>query len=253
MRCKHCGYENDSGVYRCQKCGNSLLPSLPKEIYLRPVPHASAQAEKRFRQSLTIVVCIFAVLVLGTIASVIVYSADAFNNSTAAVQSDEQASESTTVIADFEDAETLEVEKGILKLPDSDITVGIPDYIKYTFSYEAVSATATYSFELGEGLSMDLVCSRTDYPFTKSEQEEYFMEEYDYDRIEGSDDQYFIMQSDEKQAQATIIDRLSSHNYQIIVYGTSWTSSDLTNKAKMVLNQKILEPSSMIQKEADAQ
>lgn len=110
------------------------------------------------------------------------------------------------------------IHDGMMTLPESDIKIGMPEYSDW--QTDALISNTEYScdFKLENGLNMIFYSYVADYPFSKSEEEEYFREAQKYLRLEGTNDQYFYTVENENGIVATIVDRIHGRNYVIEIY-----------------------------------
>lgn len=63
MICKDCGFDNPKGVYRCQRCGNSLVPAIPRDSYINPYPPRKTMEPHQARKVLRIGMAAFIILI----------------------------------------------------------------------------------------------------------------------------------------------------------------------------------------------
>lgn len=140
-----------------------------------------------------------------------------------------------------------QIANGILTLPESDITIGLPEYTNVDFSSDVRSQTTEYVFSLENSWILDILATHTEYPFSLSEEADYFEEEYEYDRLTGQDDQYVIVQNASGEANCTIVDRINKLCYTVRIYTNGTRTSEQINLARQILNEMI-DQSSLVQK-----
>lgn len=239
MRCRHCGFENQSGTYRCQKCGNSLLPPLPRDVYHQDSRKALRRTEKKVRQIVFSAAAFLIILTVSSLAARIFAS-----TRTAAMHTLEAAAVEEDSSTEEDSFMELDISGDSLQLPDSDISVGLPAYVNYTSSYQTDSQSPVHIFELEGGFIMKIHWMKMDYPFTKSAEEDYFMEDLQYDRLEGQEEQYFILQSDDRSVTATVVDRPYQNQYSIQIYPAAENAS--IQKARQIMNQTVIDQSSLV-------
>lgn len=263
MICKDCGYDNPKGVYRCQRCGNSLVPTIPRDSYINPYPIKKKQKPKKKHSQFLIVVISVGVLILGVAALVAILTSltnDIIGSNTEAYiteQYDSSADAGGSVAESYIEPSFIPedyISEGKLQLPESDLKVGMPDYVSWASSSAGGDSDYSCSFDLGHGLTMNFYSYVADYPFSKSEEEEYFREDQNYKRLEGTNDQYFYTVETEDGSVATIIDRKNGRNYVIEVYieesdENPSKSREQNKRAQYILDHEILDQSTMAETE----
>lgn len=262
MICKDCGFDNPKGVYRCQRCGNSLVPAIPRDSYINPYPPRKTMEPHQARKVLRIGMAAFIILIFLGLFSLV---SGLFRNSS----SNEEATVSFTAEDSNSAAYSEEIQEsyidplfvpdeyihdGMMTLPESDIKIGMPEYSDW--QTDALISNTEYScdFKLENGLNMIFDSYVADYPFSKSEEEEYFREAQKYLRLEGTNDQYFYTVENENGIVATIVDRIHGRNYVIEIYsdeesGNPSMKKEHDKRASYVLNHEILDPSSLADNE----
>lgn len=232
MKCRFCGFENEKGIYKCQKCGSSLLPMIPREAYL----HNLGLSKKRSRPMFRI---LYGVLVVGLVIVICASAGIALYSIQTAASSSEASS-----IAD-ETLPSPDLSGNLLQLPDSDVSLQLPEYQDYTYSESYNGSWSVSEFTLDNGLTLDITWRKAEYPFTKSNEEDYFSTDHSYSRLEGSEEQFFIINNDE--VSATLIDRQNKNSYDIKLIVPS---SEYNTIARSVLND-IVSNSSILQNQTD--
>ncbi len=259
MICKDCGYDNPSGVYRCQRCGNSLVPAIPRDTYINPYP----QKKKHHHKAVWIFA--FSAAFLLVLAGIIMFFVNGVFSENGAVSEassaemiqedlDAGSSVSEDAIENYIEPDFIpeeHIKNDILSLPESNITIGMPKYESWTSNSLAGDSDYSCTFELGQGFTMDFYSYTADYPFSKSEEEEYFREDQNYQRLEGSNDQYFYTVNGENRVTATIVDRKNGRNYVIDIAGPEDSENPSQKKenlkrASYILDHQILDKSSMV-------
>lgn len=250
MRCSHCGFDNESGTYRCRKCGNSLLPPLPREIYTQAPSGNIHKTERRVRRLAFGSMCLLFGMMIGGIAMLLIVSAQAFvgiqsENTAAVIEEADEVTEGT-VSSEVEGFIDIDITGDRLMLPASDITIGLPEYVDYQVNVDMANQKVVHVFDMDNGLRMEIFCYKMDYPFSKSAEEDYFMEEYDYDSLEGQEDQYFILESSATQVKATVIDRIHKNKYEILIFPSGVIEPELVEEAGTLLHDIVVGKSSLV-------
>lgn len=290
MKCRKCGTENPPKARECMKCGQSLLPPLPKEALPNKENTAKLASEipghsfkpksltNVFAYGLALMLVLSVVILFAGVAVMtsginepyIVSYTDHSDLNSAEISKDsveEKAKSTQEAEGEADDIETddplqnefdekfeyYDAKANRLKLPQTDIVLGMPEDIVYA-SESGFAEGNPASFTTRNHVSITItMSSTTSIPFTKSEEEEYFKEQYNYARIEGTDTQYFYVQyPDEFTIRATIVDHASNRFAQIDVSSESMENLRMDaramNQCYTVMNEMILDQSSIVQK-----
>lgn len=148
------------------------------------------------------------------------------------------------------------VTDGTFKLPGSSISIGLPLKMDVE-SWEYIPQDSYLFLQLyDDDVSLILLSRKLDtIPLSRSEEEEYFEADYQYQRMEGTEDQYFYtrMDEDDQRLIADIIDRKEGIACRIIVepvYESSLSDNpDVAKHAWSILNHEILDRSSLCETE----
>lgn len=152
-----------------------------------------------------------------------------------------------------QDPKFYDPKKNTLSLPDTGIILGMPEDI-VAFEEEGFTEGSPAWYLTGSGVNITVYLRRADsIPFTKSEEEEYFKDQYNYARIEGTETQYFYVQyPDEYRIRATIVDHDSKQIAEIDVSAENADNlrndASAMNKCYTVINKKILDESTIVKK-----
>lgn len=276
MKCKKCGYDNPPRARECIRCGQSLLPAIPAGAGQPPaMPDDVQAAASRKRRFLFAAGGVLAVSVLVLLAGVSSFSFSrsfqvSSDNTAVVIEQDgaagaapsEEESKSVESPADDyyqdgisnDDPDTYvalyNAKDHTLKLPETDIVLGMPDNVQSVMLYD-LNYGGTAEIDTDSGISILITSSATTGNlFSISEQEEYFSDQYNYSRIEGSETRYFYTQMlDEMTLQATIVDHDSSRivfvNVQSMDGESLHDSPELMKECYRVLNECILDGSNL--------
>lgn len=255
MKCQDCGYDNPSGVFRCQKCGNSLIPSIPRDSYIEPrKPAKHRKAGKWLLIGLPAAGLVIGLLVISIGLANSIFGLS--NQNTAVMESaDEAAADAGSAITenyyDTDDPGQYIAEQ-VMTLPESEIRIGFPEYVDWREDYFSGDSDYSWSFDLAnsDDLVLNFYSYTAVYPFSKSEEEEYFREGQNYLRLEGTDDQYFYTTENDDRITATIVDRNAGRNYVIEIVSASPDDNpsrreQALKRANRIMNAEILDHSSM--------
>lgn len=257
MKCDDCGFENPAGIYRCQRCGNSLIPTIPRETYINPIPPKKKKKSGFSSRSASIIIFVVGVMAVFFLCLVFLIGAvnAIFSSSNSGASVAYEASED--VIAESVD-EVPEpgfnpeeyISQGKMTLPESTITIGLPEYDSWEEDYYSSGADYSCVFYLTDGNTLRMYSYTVVSPFSKSEEEEYFKEDRHYLRLEGSNDQYFYTVSNDGEITATVVDRKIGRNYVLTLVPeqsgeTESEQQQYEKRAIYLMDNTILDQSSM--------
>lgn len=233
MKCPACGYENPPETRYCLRCGKALVPPVPQAAPpVRPV--------HRISKGLVAVLCLIGamtmVILIGIALSLPFH---AYVGSTRAVASSVEAADENAKLFDALDYPIFSSEEDqkyfgqfinrdarTLRLPESEITMELPEMIDFHFSYDDMPGMLLMEFTTPDDLSVSITSSTMDTtPYTRDVAEENEKSGL-YRNIEGTQTQYYYQLAPRQESAgqdsvlvttAVLVDCKSSRSTTILV------------------------------------
>lgn len=224
MKCQKCSFDNPGETRYCLHCGALILPPVPKD------PQPQDRFPHKNRAWIVVVgvlvwlagMSLVVTLVLGFIQD-LSYSPDIYSS----YESGESAETYNPLLSPHFSSDQDEknfkrfvnAEKRTLRLPDSELTIQLPEINDFSFSYDEARQTLVMEMDTNTNQVVTITSSLTDTtPYTKSEAEEFERSGL-YRGIEGNEDQYFyILSETSRTASGNIVDCKARRTTSVIVY-----------------------------------